>query len=131
MNIYVGNVPKGTKKRELEKLFEPYGKVVSAAIARDKKSGVSRGFAFVEMGSRHEGESAIAALNEKEFKGEKLHVNEAKERESQDGGHGRQKGGKGNVERWDHHARGGYRGGWDHGTRGGHTHRGQGGKRGL
>jgi len=63
MNIYVGNLPKGTKKRELEKLFEPYGKVVSAAIARDKKSGVSRGFGFVEMANRHEGEQAIAALN--------------------------------------------------------------------
>jgi cold-inducible RNA-binding protein len=128
MNIYVGNLPKGTKNRELEKLFAEYGKVVSAAIARDKKSGTSRGFAFVEMVTRHEGEEAIAALNEKEFKGEKLHINEAKEREERDG-RGHQKGGK-DVDRETHHAKGQFRGGWGHGARGAHTNRGQGGKRG-
>ena len=134
MNIYVGNLPKGTKKRELEKLFEAYGKVVSAAIARDKKSGTSRGFAFVEMTTRHEGEEAISALNEKEFKDQKLHVNEAKESDDSDGhgGHLRRKKGKKDEDRFDHHTRGpGFRGGWEHGNRGGHTNRGQGGKRGL
>ena len=127
MNLYVGNVPKGTKNRELEKLFEAHGKVVSAAIARDKKSGVSRGFGFVEMTNRHEGEQAIAALNETEFKGQKLHVNEAREREERGQNQGRGR----SDERYDHQARGHMRGGWDHGARGGHTHRGQGGKRGL
>lgn len=126
MNLYVGNLPKETKNRELEKLFEEYGKIVSAAIARDKKSGASRGFGFVEMANRHEGEQAIAALNETEYKGQKLRVNEAKEREER-GNQGR---GHGN-ERFEHQAQGRKRGGWDHGARGAHTNRGQGGKRGL
>jgi len=128
MNIYVGNLPKGTKNSELEKLFAEHGKVVSAAIARDKKSGISRGFGFVEMANRHEGEQAIAALNETDFNGQKLHVNEAREREERGGqipGRGR------SNERYDHQSRGHMRGGWDHGARGGHTNRGQGGKRGL
>lgn len=127
MNIYVGNLPKETKNRELEKLFEEHGKVVSAAIARDKKSGVSRGFGFVEMANRHEGEQAIAALNETEFNGQKLQVNEAREREE----HGKNQGRGRGDEQLDHQARGHMRGGWAHGTRGGHTHRGQGGKRGM
>lgn len=127
MNIYVGNVPKGTKNRELQKLFEAYGKVISAAIARDRKSGVSRGFAFVEMDNRHEGEQAIAALNEVEFKGQRLHVNEARERprDSSKPGSGT------SADRWHHAPQGQMRGGWDHGARGAHTNRGQGGKRGL
>jgi RNA recognition motif-containing protein len=124
MNIYVGNLPKTAKNQDLLKLFEPYGKVVSAAIARDKRSGESRGFAFVEMASRHEGEEAIAALNETEFEGQKLHVNEARPREE----HGHGPAGKGQShggERWDRHQRGsGYHG------RGGGFNRGSMGQRG-
>ncbi len=127
MNIYVGNVPKGTKNRELQKLFEAYGKVISAAIARDRKSGVSRGFAFVEMDNRHEGEQAIAALNEVEFKGQRLHVNEARERPRDSS----TPGSRTSADRWHHAPQGQMRGGWDHGARGAHTNRGQGGKRGL
>jgi cold-inducible RNA-binding protein len=127
MNLYVGNVPKGTKNRELQRLFEEHGKVVSAAIARDKKSGTSRGFAFIEMANRNEGEHAIAALNESDFKGEKLHVNEARERQNKDKGSGRQRG----ADREDHASHESMRGGWNHGARGAHTNRGQGGKRGM
>lgn len=83
MNIYVGNLAKSAKKTDLLKLFESHGKVVKVNIARDKKGGVSRGFAFVEMANRHEGETAITALNEEEFMGQKLQVNEAAEREAQ------------------------------------------------
>lgn len=128
MNLYVGNVPKGTKNRELQKLFEAHGKVVSAAIARDRKSGVSRGFAFVEMAGRREGEQAIAVLNDTEFKGQRLHVNEARGQDKDGGGHGDK---KHPADRWHHATHGHMRGGWDHGARGGHTNRGQGGKRGL
>lgn len=130
MNIYVGNLAKGTKNTELQRLFEGHGKVVSAAIARDKKSGTSRGFGFVEMANRHEGEQAIAALNELEFKGSKLHVNEAREREAGQGAAGDPGHGTGD-ERLQHQSRSHFRGGWDHGARGGHTYRGQGGKRGM
>ena len=91
MNVHVGNLPKTAKKEALAKLFEPYGKVVAATIAREKKTGNSRGFAYVEMSTRHEGEEAIAHLNDREFEGQKLHVSEAQERKekSAPGGKGR------------------------------------------
>lgn len=132
MNIYVGNLSKEVKDRDLVELFAPYGKVISAAVVRDPRSGDSRGFGFVEMATRAEGEHAIAALNEIEFDGQKLRVNEAREREGP-GSSGTElprAQGRGG-ERWDHHPRGGFRGGWDHGSRGGHTMRGQRGKRGA
>ena len=129
MNIYVGNLPGDAKGRDLEKLFEPFGKVVSAAVARDKKSGVSRGFGFVEMATRHEGEAAIAALNEAELSGNTLKVNEAREREGNSGpgaghaGHG--------ADRFDQQARSPFRGGRGEGGRSSQTNRRQGGKRGV
>jgi cold-inducible RNA-binding protein len=81
MNIYVGNLAKTAKKTALNRLFAEQGKVVSVHIVRDKKSGNSRGFAYVEMDSHEEGEKAILALNDAEFLGQKLEVNEAPERE--------------------------------------------------
>lgn len=92
MNIHVGNLAKTTKKEALVQLFQPYGKVVAATIARDKKSGASRGFGYVEMATRHEGEEAIAHLNDKEFEGQKLHLSEAHERKEK-AGRGSGKGG--------------------------------------
>ena len=91
MNIHIGNLPKTAKKEALARLFEPYGKVVTATIARDKKTGNSRGFGYVEMSTRHEGEEAIADLIDREFEGQKLHVSEAQERKgkSASGGKGR------------------------------------------
>ena len=85
VNIHVGNLAKTTKKEALIQLFQPYGKVVAATIARDKKSGTSRGFGYVEMATRHEGEEAIAHLNDKEFEGQKLHLSEAHERKDKAG----------------------------------------------
>ena len=85
MNIHVGNLAKTTKKEALVQLFQPYGKVVAATIARDKKSGHSRGFGYVEMATRHEGEEAIAHLNDKEFEGQKLHLSEAHESKDKTG----------------------------------------------
>ena len=106
MNIYVGNLAKSAKKTDLLKLFGSHGKVVKVSIARDKKGGASRGFAFVEMASRPEGEAAITALNEEEFMGQKLQVNEAAEREEQKRGSG-----KGGNPRSDQQQRGsGYQG---------------------
>ena len=85
MNIHVGNLTKTTKKEALAKLFSSFGKVVAATIARDKKSGVSRGFGYVEMATRQEGEDAIANLNDTELEGQKLHVSEAQERKEKVG----------------------------------------------
>ena len=128
MNIYIGNLPKTVKDRDLSQLFEAHGKVVSAAVIRDRQNGESRGFGFVEMASRAEGEHAIAALNETELQGQKLHVNEARERDDRNTQGQRQ--GRAS-ERLDHQTQSHFRGGWDHGSRGGHTYRGQGGKRGM
>ena len=91
VNIHVGNLAKTTKKEALIELFQSYGKVVAATIARDKKNGASRGFGYVEMATRHEGEEAIAHLNDKEFEGQKLHLSEAHERKGK-GGRGSGKG---------------------------------------
>ena len=74
MNIHVGNLPKTFKKDALIKLFEAYGKIASATIARDKKTGVSRGFGYVEMVKPDEAEKAIVELNDKEYEGQKLTV---------------------------------------------------------
>ncbi|MEW6752408.1 MAG: RNA-binding protein [Candidatus Latescibacterota bacterium] len=129
MNIYVGNLPDGAKSRELEKLFAPFGKVVSAAVARDKRSGVSRGFGFVEMATRHEGEAAIAALNEAEVGGSKLRVNEAHEREGRAAPGHAGRAGHG-ADRFDQQARTPFQGGRGGGGRGTQATR-RGGKRGV
>jgi RNA recognition motif-containing protein len=118
MNIYVGNLPKTAKDRDLATLFETFGKVVSAAVVRDKRSGEPRGFGFVEMATRPEGEHAIAALNETEWEGSKLHVNEAREREASAGRSGAP--GRGES-RFGQQPPAGSRGGRDAGVRGGHT----------
>jgi RNA recognition motif-containing protein len=80
VNIYVGNIPRGTTEEELQEAFQAFGQVASVAIIKDKFSGESRGFGFVEMPSKTEAQSAIAGLNGKEFKGRALTVNEARPR---------------------------------------------------
>jgi len=81
MNIYVGNLSWETTEDELRQLFEAYGQVSSASIIKDKYSGRSRGFAFVEMPTDSEGQDAIAQLNESDFGGRPLKVNVAKPQE--------------------------------------------------
>jgi RNA recognition motif-containing protein len=63
---------------ELQKVFEVFGNVTSAKIIKDKYSGESKGFGFVEMPVGAEAQSAINGLNEKELKGQALKVNEAR-----------------------------------------------------
>lgn len=96
MNIYVGNLPHATSDSELREAFEEFGSVDSAVIIKDKFTGKSRGFGFVEMPDQGEAESAISAMNENEFGGRTLTVNEARPRESRPsggGGGGRRGGG--------------------------------------
>ena len=88
MNIYVGNLPFEATDDTLEEYFTPYGEVSSARVIQDRYSGRSRGFGFVEMPSQSEAEAAIQALNEKEFQGRPLTVNEARPREDRTGGGG-------------------------------------------
>jgi len=80
MKIYVGNMSYDTTEEDLHLAFKPFGKAISAAIIKDKLSGRTKGFAFVEMSSDSEGQAAIAGLNGKELKGRELNVNEARPR---------------------------------------------------
>ncbi|MBN1259082.1 MAG: RNA-binding protein [Anaerolineae bacterium] len=86
MNIYVGNLSYQATEDDLQKLFEAYGQVKSVAVIKDKFTGRSRGFAFVEMANKSEAVAAIQALNEKEFMGRNLRINEAQPRENRGGG---------------------------------------------
>jgi cold-inducible RNA-binding protein len=89
MNIYVGNLSSDVIEEELRKAFEEFGKVESAHVIKDKYSGQSRGFGFVEMTNKAEGQSAIDGLNGRELKGRTLSVNEARPRsEGRPGGGG-------------------------------------------
>ncbi len=80
MNIYVGNISRDVTEAELKEAFTAFGTVASAAIIKEKYTGESRGFGFVEMPNKEEAEKAIAGLNGKDLKGRALTVNEARPR---------------------------------------------------
>jgi len=88
MKLYVGNLSFNTSNQDLSDLFGPFGTVQSANIVEDRETGRSRGFGFVEMSSKSEGEEAISSLNGKEVDGRSLTVNEAKPREDRGGSRG-------------------------------------------
>lgn len=81
MNIYVGNLPYAATETDLEELFREYGPIAKAAIIRDRHDGRSKGFGFVEMENREDGERAIAALDGYEMMGRPLKVNPARPRQ--------------------------------------------------
>ena len=93
MKLYVGNLSFGTTEDDLHRLFSQVGTVDSATMVTDRDTGRSRGFAFVEMSSKSEGEAAIARFNGAELDGRSLTVNEAKPRENRGGGFGGGRGG--------------------------------------
>jgi len=80
MNIYVGNVSTEVSEADLREAFEAFGQVTSVNIITDKFSGESRGFAFVEMSTKAEAQTAMTDLNGKELKGQSINVNEARPR---------------------------------------------------
>ena len=88
MNIYVGNLSFDVSDEELRQLFATYGDVQSASVVKDRFSGESRGFGFVEMPARKDAEAAIAALNGTDLKGRNIMVNEAKPKAPKRGGGG-------------------------------------------
>jgi RNA recognition motif-containing protein len=96
MNIYVGNLAYGTSEDELRNAFSAYGEVSSAAVIKDKFTGESRGFGFVEMPGNDEAQAAIAGLNGQELGGRTLRVSEARPREGGGGGRGGDRGGRRN-----------------------------------
>ncbi len=89
MNIYVGNLLLDVTEDDLRQVFEAFGQVASVTIIKDKVSQKSRGFGFVEMPAKAEGQSAINDLNGKELKGRALKVNEARPRSEGRRGGGR------------------------------------------
>lgn len=81
MKLFVGNLPHSLSEEELKEVFQEHGTVVSAKIIIDRMTNRSKGFGFVEMSSREDGEKAMSALHEKEVKGRPLVVNEARPQE--------------------------------------------------
>jgi len=85
MNIYIGNLSFDTSDDELRELFAGFGEVDSVNIIMDKYSGRSRGFGFVEMQEKADGDRAIQELDGNEFMGRAIRVNEARPREDRGG----------------------------------------------
>jgi len=88
MNIYAGNLSRETTDDDLREAFEAFGQVSSATIIKDRFSGESRGFGFVEMPSKDEAQKAIDEMNGKDLKGRALTVNEARPKTGRGGGGG-------------------------------------------
>jgi RNA recognition motif-containing protein len=78
--IYVGNLNYETDEQSLRDLFTPHGEVKSVSIITDRYTGMSKGFAFVEMGTDEEASTAIGALNGTDLEGRTLRVDEARDR---------------------------------------------------
>ena len=97
MRIYIGNLAYETREEELRSEFEVYGEVQEVTVVRDRDTGRSRGFGFVEMPTSTEAESAISDLNGREVGGRTLTVNEARARQPRGPGGGGFGGGGG---RW-------------------------------
>jgi RNA recognition motif-containing protein len=93
MNIFIGNLSRQVSDADLREAFEAHGAVASANVIKDKFTGESRGFGFVEMADQAQANAAIAALNGKDLKGRALNVAEAKPRTEGGGGGGRSGGG--------------------------------------
>jgi RNA recognition motif-containing protein len=88
MKLYVGNLSFSTDEQEIEALFATVGQVSSVSLVRDRTTGQSRGFAFVEMADDAQGKAACTALDQTEFAGRRLTVNEARPQERRGGGFG-------------------------------------------
>ena len=86
--LYVGNLSYDVDSSALQQLFTPHGTVDSAEVIRDRETGRSKGFGFVQMGTDAEAQAAIAALNGQQHDGRALTVNEAKPKENRSGGFG-------------------------------------------
>jgi RNA recognition motif-containing protein len=76
--LYVGNLPYSVTEQDLQSLFASAGTVDSVSVMRDMATGRARGFAFVEMATDEEAQQAVSMLNDKDFGGRNLTVNEAR-----------------------------------------------------
>ncbi len=100
MNIYLGNLSYDATDETIKQAFESFGEVTSARVIKDKYTGQSRGFGFIEMSEQSQALTAIKSLNGKELMGQRMIVNEARAR----GDHGRT-GGQGGQGRTDYNGR--------------------------
>ena len=102
--IYIGNLSYRTTEENLETAFTPFGAIRSVTIVRDRQTGESRGFGFVEMDVDDEAFAAIAGLNQTELDGRTLTVNEARPRAAGGAGGGGRSRGRGDFrgrgQRW-------------------------------
>jgi RNA recognition motif-containing protein len=96
MRLYVGNLSYNTEEAQLEQLFSGVGQVASVHLVRDRETGRSRGFGFVEMADEALGKAACEQFDQHEFEGRRLTVNEAKPQERRSSGGGGGFGGGGN-----------------------------------
>jgi RNA recognition motif-containing protein len=88
MNIYVGNLSRDVTEEELRQAFEAFGQVESINVIKDKFSGESRGFGFVQMPSKEEAQKAIDEMNGKYLSGRSINVSEARPRTEDHRGRG-------------------------------------------
>lgn len=93
MNIYVGNLAREVTEEDLRTEFSAFGQVATVTMLKDKFTGETRGFGFVEMPAAAEAQAAIEGMNGKDVKGRTLNVNEARPRK--EGGPGGGGGGRG------------------------------------
>ena len=111
MNMYVGNLSQDVSEDDLRQAFEAFGQVESVNIVKDRFSGESRGFGFVQMPSKDEAKAAIDGMNDKDLKGKTVNVAEARPKAGGRRGGGNKRGGGGGF--------GGNRGGPSRGGGGG------------
>ncbi|MFP5284225.1 MAG: RNA recognition motif domain-containing protein [Thermoanaerobaculia bacterium] len=100
MNLYVGNLPYRITEDQLRAAFEEYGQVSSCTIIKDKVTGQSKGFGFLEMPEHDEAEAAINNLNGRDLMGRKINVNEARPREDRGDSRGGGRAAGGGGGRW-------------------------------
>ncbi len=121
MNIFVANIERKVTDEQLQDLFSQHGEIASLKLIRDRDTGVSKGYAFVEMTNDDEAQKAIDALNQYELEGRALAVNEARPKteykKSSGGGGGYKSGGGGGYKGGNGggYNKGGYGGGGDSG----------------
>lgn len=94
MNLYVGNLSQQATEEDLREAFAAFGSVTSVNIIKDKFSGVSKGFGFVEMEAKAEAQEAMQELNGSELKGNHIIVNEARPKSDNRRGGGGGRGGR-------------------------------------
>ena len=93
MKLYVGNLLHAATEKQVKTLFEQFGEVVSVKIIKDKLTGASKGFAFVEYTTEEDAEAALEGLNGKPFEGRTLRIDKARAPQPREGGFGGDRGG--------------------------------------